>query len=165
MQLYRAHNPKKSPLWRCAHRHFAKFVEIYPQNYQPRLGPLRPVIPQVLHKFLDCGNLDRGFARIAPAQHPAAARQTPLEKMARPHPASLAHRPADLPQCQHPMRVIAVIDQRAVVEKILRHLHLWSGTPPLAPARSPLDGADGPWTREPCDDVDPMPDYENVLTD
>ena len=23
----------------------------------------------------------------------------------------------------------------------------------------------GPWTREPCDDVDPMPDYENVLTD
>ena len=29
-----------------------------------------------------------------------------------------------------------------------------------------LTGADtGPWTRELCDDVDPMPDYENVLTD
>jgi hypothetical protein len=40
-----------------------------------------------------------------------------------------------------------------VVEKTLRHLGLWSGTPTLAPAR------------EPCDDVDPMPDYENVLTD
>ena len=24
---------------------------------------------------------------------------------------------------------------------------------------------EGPLTREPCDDVDPMPDYENVLTD
>jgi hypothetical protein len=23
----------------------------------------------------------------------------------------------------------------------------------------------GPYTYEPCDDVDPMPDYENVLTD
>ena len=23
----------------------------------------------------------------------------------------------------------------------------------------------GAWTREPCEDVDPMPDYENVLTD
>ena len=63
------------------------------------------------------------------------------------------------------MRVIAVIDQRAVVERILRHLGLWSGTPPLAPARSPPNAADGPWTREPCDDPDPMPDYENVLTD
>ena len=29
----------------------------------------------------------------------------------------------------------------------------------------PLPPAAGAWTREPCDDVDPMPDYENVLTD
>ena len=65
MQLYRARNPKKSPLWQCAHRHFATFIEIYPQDYQPRLGPLRPVIPQVVRKFLDCGNLDRGCAETA----------------------------------------------------------------------------------------------------
>ena len=64
MQLYRASNPRKSPLWQCAHRHFAEFVEIYPHDYQPRLGPLRPVIPQVVHKFLDCGNPERGFARV-----------------------------------------------------------------------------------------------------
>ena len=64
MQLYRARNPRKSPLWQCAHRHFAEFVAIYPHDYQPRLGPLRPVIPQVVQKFLDCGNLDRGFARV-----------------------------------------------------------------------------------------------------
>ncbi len=69
------------------------------------------------------------------------------------------------PQCQNPMRVIAVIDQREVVEKILRHLGLWSGTPLLASARAPADANVGPWTREPCDDVDPMPDYENILTD
>ena len=72
---------------------------------------------------------------------------------------------------------IAVIDQRLVIEKILRHLGQWNGTPPLAPARAPPDADAGPWTRspremeqatsqgEPCDDVDPMPDYENVLTD
>ena len=63
MQTYRARNPRRSPLWRCAHRHFAAFVEIYPHDYQPRCGPLRPVIPQVVHKFLDRGNLDRGFAK------------------------------------------------------------------------------------------------------
>ena len=58
-----------------------------------------------------------------------------------------------------------LIDQRAVVEKILLRLGLWSGTPPLAPTRSPPNDAEGPWTREPCEDVDPMPDYKNVLTD
>jgi hypothetical protein len=63
------------------------------------------------------------------------------------------------------MRVIAVIDQRAVIKEPLRHLGLWNGTQPLAPARSPPDSAEGPCTREPCADVDPMSDYENVLTD
>ena len=63
------------------------------------------------------------------------------------------------------MRVIAVIDQREVVGRILRYLGLWRGTPPLAPARASPRPDTGPWTREPCDDVDPMPDYENVLTD
>jgi hypothetical protein len=61
------------------------------------------------------------------------------------------------------MRVMAVIDQREVVEKILRHLDLWNGTPPLAPARVPPDADAGPWTREPFDDVVSMPDNENVL--
>ena len=55
--------PRAAPPWRYAHRHFAAFVEIYPHDYQSRLGPLRPVIPQVVHKFLDRGNLDRGFAK------------------------------------------------------------------------------------------------------
>ena len=64
MQLYQARNPKKSPLWQCVHRHFYEFVEVYPEQYQPDLGALRPIIPEVVHKFLDCGNLERGFARI-----------------------------------------------------------------------------------------------------
>lgn len=445
MQTYRARNPRRSPLWQCAHRHFAEFVETYPRDYQPRLGPLRPVIPQVIHKFLDCGNLDRGFVRIrcdhcrkeyllafscksrwsCPSCHQKNVQTTAafltarvlapvphrhyvlaLPKMLRPyfprhcallkslcalahqslieylraaldrpdaHPAliltlhtfgeyldfhphlhalvadglftrdgafhplpELPHKPLEelfranvfkllvalkllpperlqvflswkhsgfnvhagdpvppenkaeleklaqyilrnpfslekmtmefpgdtvisrsrlnpkinrnfevftptdflaaitqhipdkgaqmvryygwysnkmrgqhhrtqnggassaplrppstppppaklpskkwrdlilrvwhtdpliCPQCQHPMRVIAVIDQRVVVEKILRHLGQWNGTPPLAPARAPPDADAGPWTREPFDDVDPMPDYENVLTD
>ena len=64
MQVYRARNPKKSPLWQCASRHYDAFEEFYPEKYQPRYGVLRPIIPEVVHKFLDCGNLERGFARI-----------------------------------------------------------------------------------------------------
>ena len=40
--------------------------------------------------------------------------------------------PLRCPVCQNPMRVIAVIDQREVVEKILRHLGLWNGISALA---------------------------------
>jgi hypothetical protein len=69
--------------------------------------------------------------------------------------------PLRCPVCQNPMRVIAVIDDPRLVEKILRHLGAWHDPP----ARLPAPGAPGPYTYEPCDDVDPAPDYENVLTD
>ena len=59
------------------------------------------------------------------------------------------------------MRVIAVIDDPRVVEKILRHLGAWHD-----PAAGPsFPDAPGPYTYEPCDDVDPARDYENALTD
>jgi hypothetical protein len=35
------------------------------------------------------------------------------------------------------MRVLAVIDQRTVIEKILLHLNLWSGLPAFTPPRGP----------------------------
>ena len=59
------------------------------------------------------------------------------------------------------MRVIAVIDDPRVTEKILRHLGAWHDPP----ARLSPPGGTGPYTYEPCDDVDPTPDYENVLID
>ena len=58
------------------------------------------------------------------------------------------------------MRVIAVIDDPRVVENILRHLGAWHDLP----SDRPPPGARGAYTREPYDE-DPMPDYENVLTD
>jgi hypothetical protein len=69
--------------------------------------------------------------------------------------------PRRSPVCPNPMRVIAVIDDPRVTEKILRHLGAWHDPPPR-----PLPQAlPGPYTYEPCDDVAPAPDYENVLTD
>jgi hypothetical protein len=69
--------------------------------------------------------------------------------------------PLRCPVCQNPMRVVAVIDDRRVVEKILRHLGAWHDPP----TRPPPAGVPGPYAYEPCEDLDPMPDYENVLTD
>ena len=59
------------------------------------------------------------------------------------------------PRCSHEMRIVSLIDDRAVIELILRHLGLWaqgvrvhSGTDPPG---SPVI--------EPCLD-DPFPDYD-----
>ena len=63
-QVYRARKPKSSPLWQCLSRHFDAFLDAYEEHYQPHYGFLRPVIPDVVRKFLDCGDLEHGFARV-----------------------------------------------------------------------------------------------------
>ena len=69
--------------------------------------------------------------------------------------------PLRCPICQSPMRVIAVIDDSRLVEKILRHIRVWHDPP----ASLSEPGATRPYTYEPCGAVDPMPDYENLLMD
>ena len=54
-----------------------------------------------------------------------------------------------------------MIDDPRATKKILRHFGAWH----VPPAALSPPGAPGPNTYEPCDDVDPTPDYENVLTD
>jgi len=64
VQPYRQRKPRASPLWKCLTRHFVAFCACYEARFQPRYGFLRPIIPEVVGKFLDCGDLDRGFARV-----------------------------------------------------------------------------------------------------
>ena len=40
-----------------------EFLEAYKERFQPRYGFLRPIIREVVEKFLECGDLARGFAR------------------------------------------------------------------------------------------------------
>jgi hypothetical protein len=63
------------------------------------------------------------------------------------------------------MRLIAVVDDPPVVERILRHLNLWCGPAHFAPARPPPSGdLPEPDPNFPIDS-DPLPDYEPVITD
>ena len=65
------------------------------------------------------------------------------------------------------MRLIEVIENFSVTEKILRHTGLWCGQTIFAPVRPPPPGARV--RAEPTfpfeDDGSPMPDYENLITD
>jgi hypothetical protein len=67
--------------------------------------------------------------------------------------------PLRCPVCNNHMRVIAVIDDPAVVRKIFRHPGLWHDPPPVRASPGQHECLLEPWLE------DPMPDYENVLTD
>ncbi|MSU34761.1 MAG: hypothetical protein EXS36_06540 [Pedosphaera sp.] len=72
--------------------------------------------------------------------------------------------PLECPECHKTIRIIAVIDNPSVIEKILRHLNLGCGPAKFAPARPP-PSADTPQPDPQFPiDSDPMPDYENVIT-
>ncbi len=72
------------------------------------------------------------------------------------------------PKCQKEMRIVSLIDDRDVIERILRHLGLWEQGVRVLPARAPPEIADrvippSPvgygGQAEPCYD-DPFPDYD-----
>jgi hypothetical protein len=69
--------------------------------------------------------------------------------------------PLRCPVFQSAMRAIAVIDDPRLMEEILRHLDAWHGPPA---GLFPPGGA-GTYTYEPCQDVEPTPDYKDALTD
>ena len=64
LQLYQPRQPRRSPLWQCVRDHATTFYREYHRQHQARCGPLRPVVTDVLTKFLDCGDLHHGFARV-----------------------------------------------------------------------------------------------------
>ena len=62
------------------------------------------------------------------------------------------------PRCHHEMRIIALIDEADVIERILRHLGLWEVGVRVDAARDPPEPAEPdiePWLD------DPFPDYDN----
>ena len=62
--LYRPRQPRQSPLWRCLHDHYAAFKSNYKQTFEQTHGFWREVVDRVVGKFLECGDLAKGFARI-----------------------------------------------------------------------------------------------------
>ena len=62
--LYRPRRPRASLLYRLIHDHFQEFTTVYDERFQRRWGSWRPVVAEVVEKFLACGILKHGFARV-----------------------------------------------------------------------------------------------------
>src|SRR3989339_124787 len=62
--VYRPRNPQSSDYYRCVEDYFETFVRIYDEHFSRQYGFWRPYIEQVIYRYLDCGDLHNGFARV-----------------------------------------------------------------------------------------------------
>ncbi len=62
--VYKPRRPQTSPLFRLVSDHFRAFHAAYEERFAETYGDWRPVVREVADKFLECGVLDHGFARV-----------------------------------------------------------------------------------------------------
>ena len=62
--VYHPRNPESSPLWQLFNSHFQSFLNFYKERFEKKYGYFRDVISNVVEKYLKCGDLKEGFARV-----------------------------------------------------------------------------------------------------
>ena len=62
--IYRPRNPQVSQYYQCVEDHFETLEQVYDERFAKRYGFFRPYVRQVIYRYLDCGILHNGFARV-----------------------------------------------------------------------------------------------------
>ncbi len=62
--VYQPRNPKASAYYKCVENHFDNLERAWDDMYASRYGFWRTYVITVIYKYLDCGDLHMGFARI-----------------------------------------------------------------------------------------------------
>jgi len=62
--IYRPRHPERTVLYRVLFHNFDRFLTVYEGRFEKEYGHFRPVVKEVVERYLDCGNPRSGFARI-----------------------------------------------------------------------------------------------------
>ena len=62
--VYRPRHPESTVHYRMLFHYFDRFLAEYESRFEKEYGFLRPVIKEVVERYLYCGNSRSGFARI-----------------------------------------------------------------------------------------------------
>ncbi len=62
--VYRQRESQNSPYYRCVEDRFEAFEGVYEDRFERRYGFFRSYVKQVIYRYLDCGVLKNGFARV-----------------------------------------------------------------------------------------------------
>jgi len=61
---YRPHSPQNSQYYQCIEDHFETFEQVCDDRFARQYGFFRPYVKDVVYRYLDCGILHNGFARV-----------------------------------------------------------------------------------------------------
>ena len=64
LNIYQPRNPKASAYYKCVENHFEELEQVWDDMYKSRYGYWRTYVMTVIYKYLDCGDLHFGFARV-----------------------------------------------------------------------------------------------------
>jgi ribosomal protein S27E len=62
--IYRPRHPERTALYRVLFHNFDRFLSEYEIRFEKVYGYFRPVVQEVVDRYIDCGNPRSGFARI-----------------------------------------------------------------------------------------------------
>jgi len=62
--VYRARRPQTSPLYGLVLAHYESVKGQWEERFQSRYGYWRPFVDEAVARYLDCGILENGFARV-----------------------------------------------------------------------------------------------------
>ncbi len=62
--VYRPRHPERTVLYRVLFHYFERFLAEYERRFEKEYGYFRPIVKEVVERYLDCGNPKCGFARI-----------------------------------------------------------------------------------------------------
>jgi len=62
--VYRPRHPERTVLYRVLFHYFDRFLAEYESRFEKAYGFFRPIVKEVVERYLDCGNPRCGFARI-----------------------------------------------------------------------------------------------------
>ena len=61
---YQPRHPQDTDYYHCVEDYFETFVHEYDDRFSRQYGFWRPYVEQVIYRYLDCGDLHNGFARV-----------------------------------------------------------------------------------------------------
>ncbi len=64
LKVYRPRKPQDSAYYRCVEDCFETFEQVYQERFERKYGFFRTYVRQVIYRYLDCGILKNGFARV-----------------------------------------------------------------------------------------------------
>ena len=62
--IYRHRKPQDSQYYQCVEEHFERFEQVYDDRFAKQYGFFRSYVKRVIYRYLDCGILHNGFARV-----------------------------------------------------------------------------------------------------